>query len=135
MAKKTNETVTATATEEAVKTETKAAKATTKKAPAKKAAAKTEAKAEAAKEVKPAAKKATAKKPAAKAEKVVETYVEFAGNQVLLANVEASVKAAYIAEGHRESSIKTMKVYVKPEENAAYYVINDNNVGRVDLFV
>ena len=77
---------------------------------------------------------ATTKKTTAKVEKVVETYVEFAGNQVLLSNVEASVKAAYVAEGHRESSIKTMKVYVKPEENAAYYVINDNNVGRVDLF-
>lgn len=122
MAKKTNETV--TAVEEAVKTETKAAKTTTKKAPAKKAAD----------ETKVAAKKAPAKKATVKAEKVVETYVEFAGNQVLLANVEASVKAAYVAEGHRESSIKTMKVYVKPEENAAYYVINDNNVGRVDLF-
>ena len=88
----------------------------------------------AADETKATAKKAPAKKTTAKAEKVVETYVEFAGNQVLLANVEASVKAAYVAEGHRESSIKTMKVYVKPEENAAYYVINDNNVGRVDLF-
>ena len=106
MAKKTNETV--AAVETAVKTETKAAKETTKKAPA--------------------------KKTTAKAEKVVETYVEFAGNQALLDNVEASVKAAYVAEGHRESSIKTMRIYVKPEENAAYYVINDNNVGRVNLF-
>ena len=125
MAKKTNETV--AAVETAVKTETKAAKETTKKAPAKKAAAKTEA-------AKETTKKAPAKKATAKAEKVVETYVEFAGNQVLLANVEASVKAAYVAEGHRESSIKTMRIYVKPEENAAYYVINDNNVGRVNLF-
>jgi hypothetical protein len=128
MAKKTNETV--AAVEEAVKTETKATKETTKKAPAKKAAAKTEP----AKETKAEAKKPAAKKTTAKAEKVVETYVEFAGNQALLANVEASVKAAYVAEGHRESSIKTMRIYVKPEENAAYYVINDNNVGRVNLF-
>lgn len=128
MAKKTNETVVevVAATEEVKETKT-----TAKKAPAKKAAAKTD---PAAKETKAAAKKPAAKKTTAKVEKVVETYVEFAGNQVLLSNVEASVKAAYVAEGHRESSIKTMKVYVKPEENAAYYVINDNNVGRVDLF-
>ena len=123
MAKKTNETVVevVAATEEVKETKTTA----------KKAAAKTDS---AAKETKAAAKKPAAKKTTAKVEKVVETYVEFAGNQVLLSNVEASVKAAYVAEGHRESSIKTMKVYVKPEENAAYYVINDNNVGRVDLF-
>ena len=128
MAKKTNETVAAVEdVKTEVKTEVKAAKETTKKAPAKKAAAKTEA-------AKETTKKAPAKKATAKAEKVVETYVEFAGNQALLANVEASVKAAYVAEGHRESSIKTMRIYVKPEENAAYYVINDNNVGRVNLF-
>ncbi len=130
MAKKTNETQTANV--EAVKTETKATKTTTKKAPAKKAAAKETTKETVAKET--AAKKPAAKKATVKAEKVVETYVEFAGNQVLLSAVEARVKAAYVAEGHRESSIKTLKVYVKPEENAAYYVINDNNVGRVDLF-
>lgn len=128
MAKKTNETQTANV--EAVKTETKATKTTTKKAPAKKAAAKETT----ATETKTAAKKPATKKATAKTEKVVETYVEFAGNQVLLSSVEERVKAAYVAEGHRESSIKTLKVYVKPEENAAYYVINDNNVGRVDLF-
>ena len=128
MAKKTNETVAAVeAVKTEVKTEVKAAKEPAKKAPAKKAAAKTET-------AKETTKKAPAKKATAKTEKVVETYVEFAGNQALLANVEASVKAAYVAEGHRESSIKTMRIYVKPEENAAYYVINDNNVGRVNLF-
>ena len=127
MAKKTNETQTANV--EAVQTETKA----TKKAPAKKAAAKeTTTKKAATKET--AAKKPATKKATVKAEKVVETYVEFAGNQVLLSSVEDRVKAAYVAEGHRESSIKTLKVYVKPEENAAYYVINEDNVGRVDLF-
>ena len=128
MAKKTNETVAAVeAVKTEVKTEVKEAKETVKNAPAKKAAAKTET-------AKETTKKTPAKKTTAKAEKVVETYVEFAGNQALLANVEASVKAAYVAEGHRESSIKTMRIYVKPEENAAYYVINDNNVGRVNLF-
>ena len=128
MAKKTNETVAAVeAVKTEVKTEVKAAKEPAKKAPAKKATTKTET-------AKETTKKAPAKKTTAKAEKVVETYVEFAGNQALLANVEASVKAAYVAEGHRESSIKTMRIYVKPEENAAYYVINDNNVGRVNLF-
>ena len=128
MAKKTNETVAAVeAVKTEVKTEVKEAKEPAKKAPAKKATTKTET-------AKETTKKAPAKKTTAKAEKVVETYVEFAGNQALLANVEASVKAAYVAEGHRESSIKTMRIYVKPEENAAYYVINDNNVGRVNLF-
>ena len=43
-------------------------------------------------------------------------------------------KAQFVAEGHRESSIKSLRVYLKPEDGAAYYVINDKIAGRVDLF-
>ena len=82
------------------------------------------------------AKKETAAKKTttAKKEVTVDVFVQFAGNQALVASVEERVKAAYVAEGHRASSIKTLKIYIKAEENAAYYVINEDNVGRVDLF-
>ena len=30
-------------------------------------------------------------------------------------------------------SIKKLSVYVKPEENAAYYVVDDKVQGRIDL--
>ena len=43
------------------------------------------------------------------------------------------VKAQWTAEGHRVSSIKSLEVYVKPEDNAAYYVINGKENGKVDL--
>ena len=95
-----------------VKKETKAA---AKKAPAKKATA---------------AKKAPAKKEAAPTEMILQ----FQGNEVVVANVEEKIKAAYVAEGHRASSIKSLTVYVKPEEYSAYYVINGDVTGRVDLF-
>ena len=39
-----------------------------------------------------------------------------------------------VADGHRASSIKSLQVYLKPEEFAAYYVINQKFAGRVDLF-
>lgn len=80
------------------------------------------------------AKKETAKKAPVKKEATVDVFVQFAGNQVSTASVEERVKAAYVAEGHRASAIKNLKIYIKPEENAAYYVINEDNVGRVDLF-
>lgn len=41
---------------------------------------------------------------------------------------------AYVADGHRASSIKSLQVYLKPEESAAYYVINSKYAGKVDLF-
>ena len=108
---------------EAPKAEVKEVKAEAKKAPAKKAPAKKAATTE---------KKAPAKKAAAKAETVIT--LEFGDYTAIMATVEDKVKAQYVAEGHKASSIKTLNVYVKPEERSAYYVINGDVTGRVDLF-
>lgn len=103
------------------------------KAPAKKAAEKKEVveKKEVA-EKKAPAKKAPAKKAAAKAETVIT--LEFGDYSAIMATVEEKVKAQYVAEGHKASSIKTLNIYVKPFENSAYYVVNGDVTGRVDLF-
>ena len=42
------------------------------------------------------------------------------------------VKAIYEAKKKAEE-LKSLKVYVKPEEFTAYYVINDDVTGRIDL--
>ena len=91
--------------------------AVTKKAPAKKAPAKT-----------------TAAKTTKTASVDTELFVQFAGNEVSTTDIVAKVKAAYIAEGHKESAIKAIKLYIKPEDGAVYYVINDKASGRVTLF-
>lgn len=89
--------------------------------------------------VKTAAKK-TADKVAAstkKAEKealVPEIYVQYTGREANQKDIIENIKAAYVAEGHRAGSIKTLQVYLKPEENAAYYVINQKYAGSVSLF-
>ena len=36
----------------------------------------------------------------------------------------AAAKKAYVAAGHKEEEIETIDIYVKPEENAAYYAVN-----------
>lgn len=102
-------------------------KAPAKKAPAKKAAEKKEVA-----EKKAPAKKAPAKKAAAKTETVIT--LEFGDYSAIMATVEEKVKAQYVAEGHKASSIKTLNIYVKPFENSAYYVVNGDVTGRVDLF-
>ena len=94
-----------------------------KKAPAKKAPAKKAATTE---------KKAPAKKAAAKAETVIT--LEFGDYTAVMADVEAKVKAQIVAEGVKASAIKSLNIYVKPFENAAYYVVNGDVTGRVDLF-
>ena len=97
-------------------------------------------KAEEVKAAKTTAKKATKKaaaKKTAKAEKkelVPEVFVQFDGNEDVVANVIERAKEAFTADGHRASSIKSLKVYLKPEEYAAYYVVNDTYAGKVNLF-
>ena len=96
------------------------------------------------KEVKKApAKKATTKKattekkaPAKKAVAKVETSItlEFGEYAAVMANVENNVKAQFVADGNKEADIKTLNIYLKPFENSAYYVINGDITGRVDLF-
>lgn len=90
--------------------------------------------AKATKAVKATAKKVVKKAEEKKAEAVTEVYLQFGGRESTLDSVVAKATDAYVADGHRASSIKKLQVYVKPEESAAYYVINDKYAGRVDLF-
>ena len=111
-----------------IKTETTAPKAEEVKAEVKEEAKK-------APDKKEPDKKAPAKKATpAKAEIKTTLYVQFAGNEATEADIIDKVKAAYVAEGHKESAIKEINLYVKPEEYAVYYVINDKAIGKVNLF-
>ena len=92
--------------------------------------------------VKPeAVKKEEPKKEEVKQEEtmVPELFIQYyddpAGEQEANINdIVEKVKAAYVAEGHRESSIKSLKVYLKPQEWKAYYVINNKIEGQISLF-
>ena len=119
-------------TAEAAVAEVKAPeKAAEKKAPAaKKAAApkKAAAKKAAAPKKTAAAKKPAEKKTAAKKTAASENvYVQYLGSEITSADLIAKAKKASGVK-----SPKTVNVYVKPEENKVYYVV-DNNAGSFDL--
>lgn len=106
--------------------------------PAKKAGRKPKAeKAATATPKKEAAKKATAKKATVKkasVEKTCNFYIQFAGEQFEYESIiERSKEAAAADMGKRVSSVKTIDIYCKPEERAAYYVANGKIAGRIDL--
>ena len=71
---------------------------------------------------------------AAKEELKPEVFIQYQGNEAIVADVIEKAKNEFVADGHRASSIKSVQVYLKPEEFAAYYVINQKFAGRVDLF-
>lgn len=97
----------------AVKTE--APKAESKKPAARKAA-----------EKKPAEKKPAAKRAAAPKANIV---VEYQGRQVMQADILAGAERVW-AQAGRTEAIKTMELYVKPEDGAVYCVINGESVGK-----
>lgn len=77
--------------------------------------------------------KTTAKK-AVKEEMKPEVFIQYQGQEAVVADAIEKAKAEFVADGHRVSSIKSLQIYLKPEEYAAYYVINQKFAGRVDLF-
>ena len=115
--------VKAEATKAAEKTTEKAAEAktteTAKKAPAKKTTAR-----------KTPAKRTTTKKAAVVTE---EVYLQYAGKEFSSADLTAKVKEIWKEMGKKAADLKDIKVYVKPEENAAYYVINNEETGSFGL--
>lgn len=115
--------VKAEATKAAAKTTEKAAEAktteTAKKAPAKKTTAR-----------KTPAKRTTTKKAAVVTE---EVYLQYAGKEFSSADLTAKVKEIWKEMGKKAADLKDIKVYVKPEENAAYYVINNEETGSFGL--
>lgn len=111
---------------EAVKTATESVKETAKEAVKEtaKAPAKTAVKAEA---KKPAVRR-TAKKAAVAAE---EIFIQYAGKEFTTKDVVANVKKAWTEmTGKKEEDIQDIKVYVKTEENKAYYVVNGEAEGH-----
>lgn len=80
------------------------------------------------------ARKTTTKRTTKKKEVQPEVYIQFSGNESVVDVITKKAKDQFIAEGHKEEDIKSLKIYLKPEDNAAYYVVNEENAGKVDLF-
>ncbi len=98
-------------------------------APAKKAAKKAT---ETTKKVAADAKKTVTKKVAEKKETAkAEIILQFAGKDIKTDDILNAAKKAY-AESNK-AAIKSITLYVKPEDNAAYYVVNGDITGKVNL--
>ena len=77
------------------------------------------------------AAKTAVKKAAAKKEVKTETFIQYNDEQTdmdaVLKRVEADLKAQKVAA-------KDIKLYIKPQDGACYYVADGKVAGRVDLF-
>ena len=85
---------------------------------------------------KPAAKKAAAsKKPTAKTTKAAapkETVkIQFGADEYDFAEIKKAVEADY--KSKVKGRIKTVEIYIKPEDKAVYYVVNGDFTDKIGL--
>lgn len=86
-----------------------------------------------------AAKKTTTKTAAKttaakKAEPVTEVYVQYWGKEIHNSEVADRIKKIWTEDmGKKASELKDLKIYIKPEDNGAHYVINGDVTGFIGL--
>lgn len=68
------------------------------------------------------------------AKKEAEVYIQYLGKELSAKNVLENIKNLWTGEmGRKEKDFKDVKVYIKPEENKAYFVVNGNETGYIWL--
>lgn len=60
-------------------------------------------------------------------------FVEYQGKQAEDKAIIAAVKKAWTESGHKVGDIKTVELYIKPEEDSVYYVINETETGKIEF--
>lgn len=69
-----------------------------------------------------------------KAAKKTETiFLQYGGKEICIDTVRVAVSENYDAVKKGEDPATDIKIYLKPEDAKAYYVINDDYAGEVDL--
>ena len=62
-----------------------------------------------------------------------EITIEYRDKKVTESDIVAAVKEICKLQGNRIADIAKLELFIKPEENAAYYVVNEETQGRVDV--
>lgn len=60
-------------------------------------------------------------------------YLQFAGKEISIDEIEAAIKENYDSVKQGQDQPEDIKIYLKPEDRKAYYVINCDFAGEVDL--
>ena len=63
----------------------------------------------------------------------VNTCVQYFGKEVMTADLEKKVKEVWRQKGHTVKEIDSIDLYIKVEENACYYVVNDVLSGMLPI--
>ena len=62
-----------------------------------------------------------------------EAFVQYGNYEIRVRDIIDRAKSDYIAKGHEEKDIKEIQVYIKPADNAVYYVVNSTDTGKLSV--
>ena len=69
-----------------------------------------------------------------KKEAKTSIYLQYMGKEVSTEEITKKIQDAWVnVTGKSVADIKTLNIYIKPEDAAAYYVINEETTGKVEL--
>lgn len=63
----------------------------------------------------------------------ISVYVEFYGEQVSQDELVEAAKKIWADSGKKAADLKSIALYVKPEEDRAYYVFNGDETGSFHI--
>ncbi len=64
---------------------------------------------------------------------VKAVYLQYDGQEISLEEIERLVKENYDSVKNGTDDPKDIRIYLKPEDRKAYYVINNDFAGEIDL--
>ncbi|MBQ7679753.1 MAG: hypothetical protein IJT34_07875 [Butyrivibrio sp.] len=60
-----------------------------------------------------------------------EIYVQYGDHELRTEDIAARCRENYEQNGGDLADLKELQIYVKPEDNAAYYVVNGSTTGKI----
>ena len=60
-----------------------------------------------------------------------EFFLQYGDGEVRMSDIETRVYEDLQKKGYAQTEIRSLQVYLKPEEKVAYYVVNQKETGKV----
>ncbi len=61
-----------------------------------------------------------------------EIFVQYGQHEIRTTDIMEKAKEDFVSKGNKLSDIKEIQVYIKPSDNAAYYVVNHSETGKIE---
>lgn len=61
------------------------------------------------------------------------TYIQYQGQEYQVKPIINKIKENWLNQGNKIKDIETLNLYIKPEDDAVYFVINDTTSGSLPI--